>query len=197
MDRMTFQIISLATIVCLVAARALLLWFTIRVNAFKIAHWSDLWSVAGAALFVLLLFREARLIALPIPASMDTMIVNSGMIHRLGAAIAGVGILIFVLALLSFGNSWRVGIDTRTPGPLITSGLFAFSRNPIFLFMDLYLAGTFLLNGRLVFLLIAFAGILGLHRQILREERFLSGHHGEAYQKYCARTPRYFRFFLP
>ena len=64
---------------------------------------------------------------------------DSAIARNAGAWFVVAGVLILILALLSFGNSWRIGIDTRTPGQLVTTGIFAFSRNPIFVFMDLYL----------------------------------------------------------
>jgi protein-S-isoprenylcysteine O-methyltransferase Ste14 len=108
-----------------------------------------------------------------------------------GAALIVLSLALFVWALASFGESWRVGIDTEKPGGLVKRGAFGISRNPIFLFLDLYFLGTFLLNGALVFLLFAVAITGGLHYQILQEERFLKTHYGAAYEGYCAQTRRY------
>jgi protein-S-isoprenylcysteine O-methyltransferase Ste14 len=192
MDWNRFQLVSLGIIAGLIAIRAFFLWFTIRVNAFKIAQPGELFFVVGAALFVLFLLRAAQVVVLPMPAFSETMIVDSTIARSVGAWFVVAGVLILVLALLSFGNSWRIGIDTRTPGQLVTTGIFAFSRNPIFAFMDLYLVGTFLINGTPVFLIIALMGVIGLHVQILREESFLRARHGAAYREYCAKTRRYF-----
>jgi len=109
----------------------------------------------------------------------------------LGALLVSVGIVLFALALASFGDSWRVGIDRDTPGALVTDGVFALSRNPIFVFMDLYALGIFLLNGRLFFALFALVTFAALHRQIRGEERFLESHYGDPYRTYCSNTARY------
>ena len=84
-----------------------------------------------------------------------------------------------------------MGIDRDMPGQLVTGGVFAWSRNPIFLFMNAYALGTFLLSGRLVFLVFALLAIAALHSQIRREESFLEDAYGEAYRAYRAATPRY------
>ena len=109
----------------------------------------------------------------------------------LGVAMILGAFVLFSLALRALGNSWRLGIDENHPGQLVTTGIYAYSRNPIYLFFDLYFLGTFLINGSLFFLVMAVLGALNLHYQILQEERFLSRAHGAAYEAYCARTPRY------
>lgn len=50
-----------------------------------------------------------------------------------GVVICLVGLVVFLGSLISFGQSFRVGIDVENPDQLITTGAFAFSRNPIFL----------------------------------------------------------------
>jgi len=101
-------------------------------------------------------------------------------------------VAVFILALVSFGASWRIGIDAKTPGGLVTTGIFALSRNPIFVFLDLYAFGTFLINGTLGFLLFALILAVGIHYQIIQEESFLRRTYGKAYHDYCRRTARYF-----
>jgi protein-S-isoprenylcysteine O-methyltransferase Ste14 len=109
----------------------------------------------------------------------------------LGPVLMAGGLGLFGWALLSFGASWRIGIDGSNPGELVTAGAFAFSRNPIFVAVDLYLAGAFLAYGNRFFLLAAVIGSAGIHYQILQEERFLRARHGEAYATYQRRVRRY------
>lgn len=187
-----FQFVSLAVIAGIVVTRAFLLWFAIRVNAFKLTQLREVCLSIGFAFFVLLVLRTNRIIDLPWPPFLDIVIVRSEGLHFVGAMLSVIGILIFLLALVSFKNSWRIGIDSGTREQLVTTGVFAYSRNPIFVFLDSYLVGAFLLNGTLIFLLTACVGILGIHFQILREEEFLRRHYGAAYRRYCSRTARYF-----
>jgi protein-S-isoprenylcysteine O-methyltransferase Ste14 len=140
-----------------------------------------------AAILLYALNQEARFL----PAFLNIRLLDSNPLGLAGTVLIVLGLALFVWALISFGHSWRVGIDQRMQGDLVTGGAFALSRNPIFLFIDLYFVGTFLINGTLVFLLFALLVIVGLHYQIVQEERFLTEAYGQAYEDYCARTGRY------
>src|SRR5215813_6393802 len=126
------------------------------------------------------------------PAPLQLRLLDSLSSQIAGVALVTAGGAVFILALVSFGASWRVGIDAKTPGGLVTTGMFALSRNPIFVFLDLYAFGTFLINGTLGFLLFALVLIAGIHYQILQEESFLRRTYGTRYRDYCRRTARYF-----
>jgi protein-S-isoprenylcysteine O-methyltransferase Ste14 len=108
----------------------------------------------------------------------------------IGVALCGAGLALFAAALVSFGNAWRVGID-ESGDRLITSGAFALSRNPIFLFMDIYFFGTFLVYPNLFFLLAFILAAIGFHWQIRREEKSLLSRFGDEYIEYCRRVRRY------
>lgn len=80
--------------------------------------------------------------------ALTTTILDSVIAKILGMIVIVIGFVLFVLALVAFGQSWRVGIDEQNPGDLVTHGIFSISRNPIFLFIDLYFVGTFLMVSR-------------------------------------------------
>jgi protein-S-isoprenylcysteine O-methyltransferase Ste14 len=110
----------------------------------------------------------------------------------IGVVVVVLGLVIAILAVISLGDSWRLGLDDERPGQLVTHGIYAISRNPIYLFFDLYFTGTFLINGTLIFLIFALLTTANLHYQILQEEAFLARVHGASYDAYRARTARYF-----
>jgi len=105
----------------------------------------------------------------------------------IGLGLVALALVIFSGAFVSFGDSWRMGFDVKTPGTLVTKGIFAVSRNPIYLALDLWFCGIFLINGNLFFLLFAVSTIGAIHWQILQEETFLLKLYGQNYQDYCAR----------
>ena len=101
------------------------------------------------------------------------------------------GLALLLWSLVSFGRSFRVGIDQDHPGQLITTGVFAFSRNPIYVAFATILLGQFLIFSNVILLiyLVAAAGLF--HRQVLREEAYLQQHYGQDYAEYCHRVRRY------
>jgi protein-S-isoprenylcysteine O-methyltransferase Ste14 len=108
-----------------------------------------------------------------------------------GVILCLAGLILLFLSLVSFGRSFRIGIDQDRPDKLVTTGVFAVSRNPIYVAFWLVLLGQFLLFSNWI-LLAYLAGATGLfHRQVKREEDFMSRHYGQEYAAYCARVRRY------
>ena len=125
------------------------------------------------------------------PSALDAQLIDSLPAKIIGVALVTLGVIIFALAFVSFGDSWRVGLDVKTPGTLVTTGIFAVSRNPIYVFLDMWFIGIFLINGTLIFLVFAGLAVAILHWQILQEERCLLKLYGQPYQDYRSRTGRY------
>ena len=115
----------------------------------------------------------------------------------LGAVVVLLSFAIFIVSLRQLNSSWRLGIDAEHPGRLVTTGIYAHSRNPIYAFFMLYFAGILLMNGSLVFLLLLVAAAPLLHRQALSEERFLARVFGGEYGAYRQRVGRYLTLRLP
>jgi len=185
-----FQLTNLAFFLAVFIGWTLYLWFTQGVNPFALGAgkkglprllelllfpWLVLWMLASIMSVLHVSFH-------PVPILLDP--IRAGLLPAqiLGVLMILAADIVFVWALISFGNSWQIGIDERSTGALVTDGIFAFSRNPTFSFIDLYFLGTFLVNGTLVFLLFALVTAIGLHYQILQEENFLSNRYGQAYQ---------------
>jgi protein-S-isoprenylcysteine O-methyltransferase Ste14 len=110
----------------------------------------------------------------------------------LGVMVECGALALFALALRHMGRSLRLGVDRAKPGPLVTTGVFGLSRNPIFLAMMAMLWGSFLVAGTLPLAVAALLGSLLIHRQIRHEERFLAEKFGAAYAAYRRRVGRYF-----
>lgn len=112
----------------------------------------------------------------------------------LGLLLATAGFVLYVRALLDFGASWRFTIDRERPGPLVVRGVFASSRNPVYVALMMVAFGIALALGDGLLLLMACAAPAYFHPLVLREERFLAARYGEDYADYCARVPRWLRW---
>jgi protein-S-isoprenylcysteine O-methyltransferase Ste14 len=112
-----------------------------------------------------------------------------------GAALIITAPILFVAALRSMGMSWRIGIDQQKAGPLITAGLFAWTRNPIYTAFYLLIVGAFFIHGRVVFLLLGAVLVLLVHGIVRREERFLDELFRDEFHDYRARVGRYSPWF--
>ena len=108
-----------------------------------------------------------------------------------GLVICTFALVVIAFSLKSFKDSFRVGIDESKPDKLITDGIFAISRNPLYVCFFLFFIGMFLIyrNALITAAVILFP--LAIHRQILREESFLKNHYGNEYKEYCKKVRRY------
>lgn len=107
----------------------------------------------------------------------------------------GLGLLAFTLiwTIIAQGhmkNSWRIGIDTETKTELITTGLFGYSRNPIFFGMVVSLVGLFLTTPNALTGLFLILGYVLIQIQIRLEEEFLTNQHGQNYLTYKQKVRR-------
>jgi protein-S-isoprenylcysteine O-methyltransferase Ste14 len=194
-----FQISGLIFFLAVFLGRTINLWIRGNVNPITLGvgktgfrRLVEIFFFVGLVLWMAIVLSRALDIGGGLfPYPLGVRLIDSVGLKLLGVALVTAGFIIFVWALASFGNSWRVGIDEKAPGDLVTRGIFSVSRNPIFLFLDLYFIGTFLMNGTLILLIFAFIFVLGFHYQITQEERFLERNYGQAYRDYRSRTARY------
>jgi protein-S-isoprenylcysteine O-methyltransferase Ste14 len=142
--------------------------------------------------FALFYFYTVFATAFNFPAVSLKEFFHSDAISWIGVLFCLAGLLFFLWSLVSFGRSFRVGIDINHPDKLITTGVFAFSRNPIYVAFEFILIGQFLIFSNWVLLVYIGAAIWLFHRQILREEEYLKKHYGQEYSEYCHKVRRYF-----
>ncbi|MGD0879913.1 MAG: isoprenylcysteine carboxylmethyltransferase family protein [Anaerolineales bacterium] len=141
--------------------------------------------------FALFYFYLVFAAAFKLPTPGSQQFFHSETLAWLGVLFCLAGLLLLLWSLVSFGKSFRVGIDTAHPDRLITSGVFAISRNPIYVAFALILLGQFLLFSNWILLVFLVAAAWLFHRQVLLEEGFLKKHYGQEYSDYCQRVRRY------
>jgi protein-S-isoprenylcysteine O-methyltransferase Ste14 len=111
----------------------------------------------------------------------------------LGLALIASGCALAISAVRQMSVSWRIGIDRLAPGPLVSRGLYARMRHPIYTGMLLATTGLAGLTADALSVAVATAAWVGLPVQARLEEAFLLSRHPEEYPEYLARTGR----FLP
>lgn len=124
-----------------------------------------------------------------------SIIINWSLLHpsaRFTGFLTGfVGDIIFLVAVLTMKDSWRAGIPKNDKTEIVTSGIYAFSRNPAFLGFDLMYIGVCLIFCNWLTIVFTSFTILSLHLQILQEEKYLAGIFGKSYDEYKKTVFRY------
>jgi protein-S-isoprenylcysteine O-methyltransferase Ste14 len=107
------------------------------------------------------------------------------------------GITATLAAQSAMGASWRVGVDAAERTELVTGGLFARVRNPVFTAMT-FTAMTFTAAGLALMVptvipaLALMVLVVAIELQVrVVEEPYLSVVHGRAYDAYAARAGRF------
>lgn len=111
-----------------------------------------------------------------------------------GTCIAIIGFLGTLAAQSGMGASWRIGVDATEHTNLVTTGLFAVVRNPIFTAMLTAMTGIAIMVPTLVSATALACLFLAVEIQVrLVEEPYLNRAHQRAYARYTAKVGR----FLP
>ena len=112
--------------------------------------------------------------------------------RSLGAAISLAGITIMVIAQYQMGTAWRFGVDQAEKTDLVTGGLYALVRNPIYSGVFLFCTGMLVLFPHIYMLIYLATAWMGIELQVRHvEEPHLRSLHGAVYQEYVNQTGRY------
>lgn len=153
----------------------------------SVGWWAKLSFVA--ALLLGLAGPLAALVGMPPVPALD-----QPWLRVAGAAVAVLGALATLAAQLAMGTSWRVGVDPTERTTLVTGGVFALARNPVFTTMVVTSAGLAAMVPNPVSLMATATLVASVQIQVrLVEEPYLLATHGDSYAAYAARVGR----FLP
>lgn len=141
--------------------------------------------------FALFYFYTVFASAFNLPSVSRHEFFESEALSWMGVFLCVMGLLLLLWSLISFGRSFRVGIDIDQPDKLVTTGVFAYTRNPIYVAFWFVLLGQFLVFPNWILLIYFGAATWLFHRQVLREETFLRSQYGREYSDYSHRVRRY------
>ena len=113
-------------------------------------------------------------------------------VSAFGLLITALGVAITLIAQIQMGESWRIGQSVDEQTSLVTSGLFAHVRNPIFSGLLVFGLGFALLVPSVAILpaLLVLAAAIILQVRFV-EEPCLIRRHGDAYLSYAQRVGRF------
>jgi protein-S-isoprenylcysteine O-methyltransferase Ste14 len=108
------------------------------------------------------------------------------------AALFAASVLLFTAAAGAMGSNWSLIARTRADHQLVTEGVFARVRHPIYLAMTLFLLALAIALGHEANLLLgAPCFALGTWIRVREEEKLLRAQFGTAFDDYAARVKRF------
>lgn len=151
----------------------------------------------GLLLVMLLLVLGQAAAAAVRPDSITSLGMISGRAHAIWQSIGAVvlcgGLILMIIGQIQLGSSWRIGIEEGAHPGLVTTGLYRFCRNPIFLGMLVTLTGYTLLLPTWLSLAMLLGTFIGNRQQAIAEEAYLLRAYGDDYRAYARQVGR----FLP
>jgi protein-S-isoprenylcysteine O-methyltransferase Ste14 len=143
----------------------------------------------AGVLFVAALFGGA---AAPIATLAGLPTATATAVRWIGVVVTLAGMAATLAAQTNMGASWRVGVDAGERTELVTAGLFAHVRNPVFTAMAITATGLALTVPNGVSLLVLAVLIAAIQLQVrVVEEPYLKAMHSPEYTAYAARTGRF------
>jgi protein-S-isoprenylcysteine O-methyltransferase Ste14 len=100
------------------------------------------------------------------------------------------GFVLLFMGRFGLGSSFRIGQPEENTF-LKTTGLFKFSRNPMYLGVYATVLASILYTANVVVLLIGIFVVVVHHRIVLSEEQYLQQKFGKKYSDYCVKVRRY------
>jgi protein-S-isoprenylcysteine O-methyltransferase Ste14 len=175
--------------------RSMLQWRRTRDTGFRgvgLARGSTQWWVRLLSVAALIVGAAGPIAAL---AGLNLIgVMDQTWLRVSGTALALAGIVATLAAQASMGASWRIGVDETERTTLVTGGLFALARNPIFTIMIATAAGLAAMVPNLVSIFGVVVTVVAFQLQVrIVEEPYLLRTHGDAYIAYAAQVGR----FLP
>lgn len=113
-------------------------------------------------------------------------------VRGIGAGIAVMGVIVFIISVITMQDSWRAGVSSTDKTEFVTRGIYQISRNPAFLGFDLVYIGMVFMFFNWLLLMVSVWAMVMFHLQIrFVEEVFLLETFGEVYLNYKNKVCRY------
>jgi protein-S-isoprenylcysteine O-methyltransferase Ste14 len=162
------------------------------VTLFRSGGWAQMAAEGGFCLILLAVMAQPLAFAVwPSSLSWAMLVTPPPWLAWAGTLVTVLGIAFMVAAQVGMGGSWRIGIDEgATPG-LVTGGLYAFCRNPIYLGMFVALAGMALALPTALSVAHLLLIVAGVRYQVGKEEEYLLKVYRQGFRSYASRVGRF------
>ncbi|SBS29216.1 Isoprenylcysteine carboxyl methyltransferase (ICMT) family protein [Marinomonas aquimarina] len=116
---------------------------------------------------------------------------SSGIVVLIGDLVLTFGFASTILVHFYMGKVWASGVNQRGPSKLITSGLYRYSRNPIFIAILVSQVGFVLALPSVFSVVCLVVGVTTILRQVTVEEQHLAQVFPDTYPAYRNAVPRW------
>jgi protein-S-isoprenylcysteine O-methyltransferase Ste14 len=147
-----------------------------------------LWALWVPAVIAWLALPAAALVSSDPPLAPAPEWTPPTAIRWLGAAVAAAALLATMRCWKIMGRSWRMGVIPGERTELVTRGIYARVRHPIYTLSLLLMAATVVVLPTAPIAALAVVHVGLLWTKARNEERFLLDAHGSAYTEYLERT---------
>lgn len=110
-----------------------------------------------------------------------------------GIVLQVLGTIWLMLAQAQMGTSWRIGVpeDKQDSQQVVTTGLYRYSRNPIYVGVIVFVLGLTLALPSFITGVSLLINVVFIRNLVQREEVFMAKSFGPDYQAYCLRVRRW------
>lgn len=118
-------------------------------------------------------------------------------VRSAAAALGVICYLITVYCWLLMGRSWSMAVVPRQKTELVTRGIYAWVRHPIYALSIALMLCTAIVAPTIPMLAVAAVHLVVMNLKARNEERHLTERHGASYTAYCGRVGRFFPRLRP
>ncbi len=116
----------------------------------------------------------------------------SGVQYAIGVPVILIGLALFMSAVREFGRAQTAVTHHHPTTKIVTSGPFAFSRNPIYLSMTTVYLGTAIAADSLLIMVHVVPAVAAINTLVIpKEEQFLETTFADDYQRYKSTVRRW------
>lgn len=186
-------ILALAFLLLAVAGRIAIQIYHTGDHGVRFAGLSARWSeILPGSFFVLSFAFHLVLVVAHSMGLLKVSIATPEWMQITGLLTGLTGIAVTLIAQWQMGEAWRIGVDAQEKTALITHGLYARSRNPIYFGIFVYWFGISIVFPHPLMWVCAVICAICVHIIVrAMEEPYLRALHGEAFTGYWSRTNRY------